>query len=105
LRRNELDLAQRYLSQALGAQPGLIEAKLDLAKAYHAQGKADEAVSLLQMVVASDPDDQDAHYLLFGLYKERGQAEEARKELQIFQELKRKAAEQEQKRMRLDSIN
>jgi hypothetical protein len=39
------------------------------------------------------------------LYKERGQAEEARKELQIFQELKRKAAEQEQKGMRLDSIN
>jgi FimV-like protein len=89
----------------LSVLPGLMEAKLDLAKTYHAQGKVDEAVKMLQTVVASDPDDQDAHYLLFGLYKERGQAAEARKELQIFQELKRKANEQEQKRMRLDSID
>lgn len=105
LRRNELNLAQQYLSQALGGQPGLIEGRLDMARTYQAQGKGDEAVRMLQTVVASDPNDQDAHYLLFGLYKERGQAEEARKELQIFQELKRKGAEQEQKRMRLDSIN
>jgi hypothetical protein len=31
--------------------------------------------------------------------------EEARKELQTFEALKRKAADQEEKRMRLDSIN
>jgi tetratricopeptide (TPR) repeat protein len=105
LQRTELDDAQQYLLHSLSAQPGLIEAKLDLAKTYSAQGKVDEAVKLLGTVVASHPNDQDAHYLLFGLYKERGQAAEARKELQIFQELKRKTTEQEQKRMRLDSIN
>jgi len=105
LQRNELDDAGQYLSQALSVQPGLVEAKLDLAKTYHARGKVDEAVKMLRAVVASDPDDQDAHYLLFGLYKENGQVVEARKELQIFQELKRKATEQEQKRMRLDSID
>ncbi|MGO9124390.1 MAG: tetratricopeptide repeat protein [Terriglobales bacterium] len=105
LQRNELDEAQQYLSQALSVQPGLLEATLDLAKTYHAQGKVEEAVKLLQAAVAADPDDQDAHYLLFSLYKERGQAAEARRELQIFQELKRKAAEQEQKRMRLDSLD
>ena len=52
-------------------------------------------MKLLQSVVASEPDRQDAHYLLFGLYKELGQLEEARKELQIFEELKRKTADQE----------
>jgi FimV-like protein len=104
LQRNELDDALQYLSRALSAQPGLVDAKLDLAKTYRAQGKLDEAVKMLQTVVASNPEDQDAHYLLFGLYKERGQAAEARKELQIFQELKRKTTE-EQKRMRLDSID
>jgi len=52
---------------------------------------------MLPTVVASNPDDQDAHYLLFGLYKELGQAAAAGKELQIFQELKRKAADQQQK--------
>jgi tetratricopeptide (TPR) repeat protein len=105
LQHNELDDAQKYLSQALRAQPGLIEAKLDLAKTYHRQGKLDEAVKMLQAVVAAEPDDPTAHYLLFGLYKERGQSAEARKELEIFQELKRKTNEREQKRMRLDSTN
>lgn len=105
LQRDELEDAQKYLSQALSAQPGLIEAKLDLAKTRHAQGKPDEAVRILQEVVAADPDDPDAHYLLFTLYKERGQTAEARKELEIFQDLKRKANEREQKRMRLDSID
>ena len=105
LQRNELDDAQKYLAQALSVQPGLIEAKLDLAKTYHAQGKPDEAVKMLRAVVASDPNDPDAHYLLFGLYKDSGQTVEARKELEIFQKLKREANEREQKRMRLDSID
>jgi FimV-like protein len=105
LQRNELDSAHQYLSQALTAQPGLIEAKLDLAKTYRAAGKIDDAVKILQAVVAAQPDDPDAHYLLFGLYKERGQTAEARQQLQVFQELKRKANEREQKRMRLDSID
>ena len=62
-------------------------------------------MKLLQTVVAANPDAQEAHYVLFSLYKERGQMEEARKELQTFEALKRKAADQEEKRMRLDSIN
>jgi tetratricopeptide (TPR) repeat protein len=102
--QNKLDLAEQYLSQALQRQPGLVDAQLDLAKTYHAQGKADDAVKVLQAIAASDPDQQDAHYLLFGLYKERGQVEAARRELQIFETLKRKTTDQEQKRMRLDSI-
>ncbi|MGB8011846.1 MAG: tetratricopeptide repeat protein [Terriglobales bacterium] len=103
LQQNKLDDAQRYLTQALQFQPGLADAQLDLAKTYHSQAKVDEAVQLLKSVVASDPDREDAHYLLFGLYKERGQTEEARKELQIFEELKRKTAAREQKMLRLDS--
>jgi hypothetical protein len=55
--------------------------------------------------VASDPNQQDAHYLLFSLYKEEGQTEQARKELATFEELKRKAQDQDQKRMRVDSLN
>jgi cytochrome c-type biogenesis protein CcmH/NrfG len=100
-----LDEAQQWLAQALQLQPGLAEAQLDLAKTYRGQAKTDEAVKLLQSVVASDPSRQDAHYLLFGLYKEQGRLEEARKELRIFEELKRKAADREQKMLRLDSID
>ncbi len=105
LLQNKLDDAESHLIRALSVQPGLTDAQLDLAKTYHAQGKVAEAVKLLQSVVVSDPDRQDAHYLLFGLYKEQGQMEEARRELRAFEELKRKATDEDQKRMRLDPVN
>jgi Tfp pilus assembly protein PilF len=76
-----------------------------MAKTYHRQNKVAEAVELLKNVIASDPEQQDAHYLLFSLYKEQGNTEQARKELATFEELKRKTADQDQKRMRLDSLN
>jgi Tfp pilus assembly protein PilF len=100
-----LDDAQQYLQQALRLQSGLAEAQLDVAKAYRIQGKTEEAVSVLKSVVAADPSREDAHYLLFGLYKEQGHMEEARKELKIFEELKKKTNDREQKMLRLDSTN
>ena len=105
LQQSNLDEAQKYLKQALQLQPGLADAQLDLAKTYRSQAKTDEAVSLLKSVVALDPSREDAHYLLFGLYKEQGRMDEARKELKLFEDLKRKAADREQKMLRLDSTN
>lgn len=104
LQQNKLQEAQQYLMQALQLQPQLADAQLDLAKTYHSQAKTDEAIKLLKSVAASEPDREDAHYLLFGLYKERGEIEEARKELRIFEELKRKTADRDRK-MRLDSTD
>lgn len=103
LQQNNVDRAQQSLLKALAIQPGLTGAQLDLAKTYQAQGKTALAMRTLQSVVASDPDQQEAHYLLFGLYKEQGQMDQARKELETFQRLKRRTAEQEEKRMRPDS--
>lgn len=104
LQQNNIDRAQQSLLKALAIQPGLTGAELDLAKTYKSQGNAAEAVKMLQAVIASDPEQQEAHYLLFGLYKERGEMDQARKELETFQRLKRRTAE-EDKRMRLDSTN
>jgi tetratricopeptide (TPR) repeat protein len=105
LQQNNMDRAQQSLLKALTIQPGLTGAQLDLAKTYQAQGKTAEALKTLQAVIASDPEQQEAHYLLFGLYKEQGQMDQARKELETFQRLKRRTADQEEKRMRLDSTN
>jgi cytochrome c-type biogenesis protein CcmH/NrfG len=105
LQQGKLDEAQQYLTEALQLQPGLPDAQFDLAKTYRSQAKTDEALKLLKSVTASDPTRQDAHYLLFGIYKERGQMGEARKELQVFEDLKRKSADREQKMLRLDSTN
>jgi Tfp pilus assembly protein PilF len=93
------------LTQALQLQPSLPDAQFDLAKTYRSQAKTDEALKLLKSVIASDPSREDAHYLLFGIYKERGQMDEARKELRIFEDLKKKTADREQKMLRLDSTN
>jgi len=105
LQQNNMDRAQQSLLKALTIQPGLTGAELDLAKTYQAQGKTALAVKTLQAVVTSDPDQQEAHYLLFGLYKEQGRMDQARKELETFQKLKRRTADQEEKRMRLDSTD
>jgi len=105
LQQNNVDRAQQSLLKALTIQPGLTGAQLDLAKTYQAQGKTALAMKTLQSVIASDSDQQEAHYLLFGLYKEQGQMDQARKELETFQRLKRRTAEQEEKRMRPDSTD
>ena len=105
LQQDKVEQAQQYLERALALQPGLVDAQVDMAKTYHRQNKVAEAVQLLKKVIASDPEQQDAHYLLFSLYKEQGNTEQARKELATFEELKRKTADQDQKRMRLDSLN
>jgi tetratricopeptide (TPR) repeat protein len=105
LQQDNVDGAQEYLSRALSIQPALADAQVDMAKTYRRQGKLAEGVKLLQSVVASDPDQQDAHYLLFSLYKDQGQTELAKKELATFEELKRKAIDREQKLMRIESLN
>jgi len=105
LQQNNMDRAQQSLLKALTIQPGLTGAELDLAKTYQAQGKTAQAVKMLQAVIASDPDQQEAHYLLFSLYKEQGQMDQARKELEIFQRLRRRTAELEEKRMRPDATD
>ncbi len=102
LQQNNIDHAQQSLLKALTIQPGLTGAELDLAKTYQVQGKTAQAVKTLQAVIASDPEQEEAHYLLFRLYKEQGQIDQARKELETFQRLKRRTASQEEKRMRLD---
>src|SRR5579864_7547148 len=105
LQQDKLEQAQQYLQQALALQPGLADAQISMAKTYRRQGKSADAMKLLHAVVAADPNQQDAHYLLFSLYKEQGQAELARKELAIFEDLKRRTADQDQKRLRIDSLN
>jgi tetratricopeptide (TPR) repeat protein len=105
LQQNNVDRAQQALLKALTIQPGLTGAELDLAKTYRSQGKTAEAVKMLQAVIAAEPEQQEAHYLLFGLYKEQGQMDQARKELETFQKLKRMAEEEEKQRRSLDSTS
>jgi tetratricopeptide (TPR) repeat protein len=102
LQQNNIVRARQSLLKALTIQPGLTEARLDLAKTYQAEGKTAQAVKALQVVIASDPEQQEAHFLLFGLYREQGQIRQARKELETFQRLRQGTEDQEKKQMKLD---
>jgi tetratricopeptide (TPR) repeat protein len=105
LQQNNIERSQQSLLKALAIQPGLTGAELDLAKTYKSQGKTAQAVKMLQAVIASEPEQQEAHYLLFGLYKEQGEMDKARKELETFQRIKRRIAEEEEQGRKLDSTN
>jgi Tfp pilus assembly protein PilF len=105
LQQDNIEAAQKYLQQAIAVQSNLADAQIDMAKTYQRQSKMSEGIKLLEAVVKSDPDQQDAHYLLFTFYRDQGQSEQARKELAIFEELKRKTRDRELKLMRLESLN
>lgn len=93
LQQQQLALAQEHLARALEIKPELVEAQVDLAKLYRFQGHSDLAVEKFQQIARVDPDRSDVHYMLFELYRDSGQMEQARKEQEIFQTLKRKEAE------------
>jgi len=102
--QGDIDSAQKHLLQALAVQPGLADAQIDMAKVYRAQNKIDEGIKLLDAVIKSDPEQENAHYLLFTFYRDQGHSEQAKKELAIFEELKRKTTDREQRLMRIDSL-
>jgi predicted Zn-dependent protease len=105
LQQDNVDDAQKYLQHALAVQPNLSDAQIDMAKIYRRQDKIGDAIELLHAVVRSDPEQQDAHYLLATYYRDQGQNEQAKKELAVFEELKRKSRDREQQLMRMESLN
>jgi thioredoxin-like negative regulator of GroEL len=73
------------LEKALKARPSLVEAKLELGKAYLAEKRGADAAKLLEQVTAAFPDHNTAHYLLSRAYVMNGDSENARKELALHQ--------------------
>ena len=61
-----------------------------LAKAYREKTQRTEAIKAAQECVQLDPDFAEAHYLLGQLYQETNQPELARREMEVFQKIKRR---------------
>jgi tetratricopeptide (TPR) repeat protein len=83
--------ALKHVSRAVELQPNLIDAQLVLAKLHRFQGSTGEAIKVLQTVARMAPERPGPHYMLFEIYRDGKDIENAQRELEVFQNLKRKA--------------
>ena len=88
-----------YLEAALRYDPTLVEARPVLGKAYLKVGRPELAASQLEQSSAIDRYG-DLHYLLYQAYSEGGKRELAARALARSQELRRKSAADDQRKVR-----
>ena len=93
--RNRYQESLSLVQKAVELNPKSAEAYYVLGKVLAKLGKDSEALAALKHSTLNDPKYGEAHYLLSRIYLKRGQEEEARREIKIFQELKRLGKEKD----------
>jgi tetratricopeptide (TPR) repeat protein len=83
-----LDQARRQLDTAIGLNPSLVQAHLELATLLRMRGDTQGARSQLETAVKLDPKSSNAYYQLMQVYEKLGQRQEAEMALQKFRQLK-----------------
>lgn len=86
--RSDMVQAYAHYNRAFALNPMEVDAQMGLAKLLMTMGKPQEAAKYLRMAVQSDPLNAEAHYRLSTACRKLQQAEEAEKELRLFQEIK-----------------
>ena len=81
-----------------------VRALATAAQIHAAEGRDEAAVKLLRRAVALDPSHLESHYALGRALMRVGQAEEGRRELQVFEQLQKKAMEDERRRFEENQI-
>jgi len=85
---------ETLLSNAVRLDPNLAPAHLQLGILRSEQGDESGAIAHFAEAIHIAPENAEAHFRLSQVYRKQGQAERAKKELQIYQELSKKSAEQ-----------
>jgi tetratricopeptide (TPR) repeat protein len=94
------DLAIPFLEKAVQGNPGLIVAQQELAKAFMAVNRYQEAIDKYKLVAKATPDDETIHYQLSTAYRKIGDLPAANAEMKIFGELRQKKTEENQEFLR-----
>jgi tetratricopeptide (TPR) repeat protein len=89
LRQSNLTDAYAHYQRAFQMDQGSAQANLGLGKALMMGGKLRQAITYLKMAARIDPLNADAHYRLGEAYEKLKLPEEAKKEFQLFQDIKR----------------
>jgi len=93
--KKDNEKAVPYLERVLRIQPDLAEANSLLGTAYLRLGQFADAISKLEKAAPSDHSG-NVHYQLFVAYRKLGQADRARKELLLSQDLRKSHLERDQ---------
>jgi len=95
LRLAEIDAQKGNIEQsfqgytkAVQLQPGDADAKLGLAKTLIAMNQSDKALAVLEDTVKLEPTNATAHYRLATLYRKIGRADDAKREVELYQKFK-----------------
>jgi tetratricopeptide (TPR) repeat protein len=89
LSQSQLDQAFAHYQHAYQLNPNEVQAQMGIAKLLMMQQKNQEAVKYLRMAVQSDPLNGSAHYQLGQAYHRLQMTDMARKEMQLFEEIKK----------------
>jgi len=85
--RREDDKALAAIDKALALCPNLSQAHTDRGRALLKLNRNEEAAKELQIAEQSNPDDETTHFYLAQAYRAMGQAEQAKREMQLFSKL------------------
>lgn len=87
--KGNIQEAYEQYSRAVELQPQDSDAKLGLAKVLIQMNQPGKAQTLLEQTVQLDPTNATAHYRLATFYREQGQIDDAKRQLQIYQDLRK----------------
>jgi cellulose synthase operon protein C len=88
-RRGEADKASVHYQRAFALNPGVVEAQMGLGRILASREKPQEAMKYFRMAVQADPLDGEAHYRLASVYRVLQMKDEAKKEVQLYLEIKK----------------
>jgi tetratricopeptide (TPR) repeat protein len=84
----DLKNSTAHYSRAVQLQPDDAEANLDLAKDLIETNEIDKAQALVLHAIQIDPTSAEAHFRLAAIYRKQGRVEDAKHEIQEFQNLR-----------------
>ncbi len=92
---NDAARAVAFLEQAVDAMPESADARRELGKAYRDLGRTTDARTQWEAVAKARPDDDQVHYLLGNLYRQSGDADRARQELNLHSDILKRRQKRE----------
>jgi cytochrome c-type biogenesis protein CcmH/NrfG len=102
--QDRLDEALAEYSIASLLDPANVKALASTAQVHSAAGRDAVAVKLLRRAVSVDPAHLEARYALSRALLRTGATEEARRELQVFEQLQQKSMQDERRRFQENQI-
>jgi cytochrome c-type biogenesis protein CcmH/NrfG len=88
LQTGDVELAKEDFSKAIALRPDDSDAQLDMAKVLIQMNQPAKAEAVLEQTVQLDPTNATAHYRLATFYRDQNRMDEAKQQLELYQNLR-----------------